>query len=1183
VTCSTEKMALRFKVDLRLPFVCAWVLAVSMASFAQSSPVSPARQEKTLGSPAPSGGSTAATTGTVHTAAGAPIPGATVRLTDTSTNKVWVSWTDESGKFEFPASTGAHVRVEASQLGFIEASEDVELPAPSGKPIALVLRVRTVAELSAPSRPGNATRGGDQRGARNGSVNPADGSRPSGPGTPGQFRANGSRGQLPAGVANAIRQGLGGGFEQTDLTGESNAGGGQAAETNEPAIAVSSGGPSGASSDSFLLQGSVGQGLSVTGQGGFGPRGPGEGVVGGLGPGVPGGPGGGSGGAPVEGFGAGGQAGPGGGGGGRGGGPGGGGGGRMFRQSVNRLRLSVYDRYDNSALDAKPYSITGNEFPKISDYDERFGGNLGGPFKIPHIYNGTDHTYLFVNFQHETQKAAVNTFSTVPTQAERSGNFCGLGITLYDPFSNLSGPRTPLGNGCQIPTINSAAAGLLAYYPLPNVPGQVAQNYLLEATTPVNSDLVNLHLLHTINSRFNVNGGYNFNSQRKDTLGNFPDIRGHQSTRSQSVSLGLSHNWSAHLVENTQLNWSRNRIEVRSDNSFRNNIAGSLGIAGTATDPINYGIPAIQFTSLSSLNDPVPSLVRNQTLRFSDSWSWVRAKHTMTFGGEIRRIQLNTDSDPNPRGRFIFTGLLTTQLNANGQPAVRQTRKTEPYYEFADFLLGLPYNTSVQFGNPNTYLRGWGFIAYAQDDWRVDKSLTLQFGVRYQAMPPPIELFNHLANLDLNGTATAVAAVTPGEIAPYSGRTPRALVHGDYRNWAPRVGFAWQPNIKPKTVVRAGYSIFYNVSVYATLAEKYLAYQPPFDETQNFYTAPAQVLTLQNGFVGQTQAKGRILNTAGVNPNYKDGYAQIWMLGTETSFTQNWILDLTYTGTKGTDLDLLRAPNRAPLGTSQLSTQRSLAIPYATSFYYDQSGANSIYHALQARVVHRFAHGVSFQAAYTFAKSLDNASSIGGSTPIVVQNDHDFAAERGLSSFDLRHQLRVSSTYELPFGQRSRWANHGWAEHALGNWRLLNIVTWQTGTPVTALLGGSAANNSGTGSNFSERADQVGNPNLGICGGPSGGYFNTSAFATPAPGRYGDERRGAIEGPCTFSWNLSLAKSFRFGPEQRHTVNASWEIQNLTNTPNFNGIGSLLGSSTFGRVTGAGSMRTMDIMIRLNF
>jgi hypothetical protein len=320
-----------------------------------------------------------------------------------------------------------------------------------------------------------------------------------------------------------------------------------------------------------------------------------------------------------------------------------------------------------------------------------------------------------------------------------------------------------------------------------------------------------------------------------------------------------------------------------------------------------------------------------------------------------------------------------------------------------------------------------------------------------------------------------------------------------------------------------------------------------------------------------------------VNPNYKDGYAQIWMLGTETSFTQNWILDLTYTGTKGTDLDLLRAPNRAPLGTSQLSTQRSLAIPYATSFYYDQSGANSIYHALQARVVHRFAHGVSFQAAYTFAKSLDNASSIGGSTPIVVQNDHDFAAERGLSSFDLRHQLRVSSTYELPFGQRSRWANHGWAEHALGNWRLLNIVTWQTGTPVTALLGGSAANNSGTGSNFSERADQVGNPNLGICGGPSGGYFNTSAFATPAPGRYGDERRGAIEGPCTFSWNLSLAKSFRFGPEQRHTVNASWEIQNLTNTPNFNGIGSLLGSSTFGRVTGAGSMRTMDIMIRLNF
>ena len=1151
------------------------MLAVSMASFAQQPPTPSRPQDESASSVGP-----AATTGSVRTADGAPIPGATVRLTDIDTNKVWVSWTDESGKFEFPAAAG-HYRVEASQLGFIQASQIVQLRAGVDQPLALVLRVATLAELTDQPRPGYPNGEPEQGGAGNREANSANGRRAYGSGARGQFGGSGGRGQLAPGVANAVRQGLGGAFEQTDMVGESAAGGREGGETNEPAVAASATGPSGSSADSFLIQGTVGQGLSASGSGEFGPRGPGETVPGGLAPG-------GTGGAAVQGFGSGGQGGPGAGfapggfGGGRGGFAGGGGGGRLFRQAVNRIRFSFYDHYGDAAFDAKPYSITGNEFPKVRSYDERLGGNLGGPLKIPHIYNGVDHTYFFVNFQHEAQQAGVSNFSTVPTEAERSGNFCGLGVTLYDPFSNLSGPRRPLGNGCQIPTINTAAARLLDYYPLPNVPGAVAQNYLLQAATPVTSDLVNLHLLHTINSKFNVDGVYNFTSQRKDTLGNFPDIGGHQASRSQNVSLGLSHNWSAHLVENTRLNWSRNRIQVLSLHSFTSNVAGSLGISGTATDPINYGIPAIQFTSLSSLNDPIPSLVRNQTLRFSDNWTWVHANHSMTFGGEIRRIQLNTDSDPNPRGRFIFTGVMTTQLNANGQTSVRQTPQTEPYFEFADFLLGLPYNTSVQFGNPNSYLRSWGFIGYAQDDWRINKRFTFQYGVRYQSATPPVELYNHLANLDLNSTATAVAVVTPGGVGPYHGAYPRALIHGNYGNWAPRIGFAWQPNTKPKTLVRAGYSIFYNASVYNTLAGKYLAYQPPFDESQNWYTDPTQVLTLQRGFPGQAQANAKILNTAGVSPNYKQGYAQIWMLGTETSFTQNWILDLTYTGTKGTELDLLRAPNRAPLGTSQLGTQKSLRIAYATSFYYDQSGANSLYNALQARLVHRFTHGVSFQGTYTFAKSLDNASSIGGSTPVVVQQDGNFTAEHGLSSFDIRHQLRLSSTYELPFGQKSRWANHGWSEHAFGNWRLLNIVTWQTGTPVTVLLGGRAANNSGTGSSFSERANQVGNPNLGICGGSSLGYFNTAAFATPAPGQYGDERRGPVAGPCTFGWNLSLSKSFRFGPEQRHTVNASWEIQNLTNTPNFNGIGNLLGSSTFGRVTGAGSMRTMDIMIRFN-
>jgi len=211
---------------------------------------------------------------------------------------------------------------------------------------------------------------------------------------------------------------------------------------------------------------------------------------------------------------------------------------------------------------------------------------------------------------------------------------------------------------------------------------------------------------------------------------------------------------------------------------------------------------------------------------------------------------------------------MTVQINTDGQPAAPLTPATEPFYEFADFLLGLPYNTSVQFGDSSSYFRSWGLIAYAQDDWRVSNRFTFQYGIRYQVQTPAVELYNHIANLDLNAAATAVAVVTPNEIGPYNGAFPRALIHGNLGNWAPRIGFAWQPNIKPKTVVRAGYSIFYNESIYDSLAQKYLAYQPPFDESQNWYTSASQLLTLQQGFPGQVQSGVAILNTGGESARF---------------------------------------------------------------------------------------------------------------------------------------------------------------------------------------------------------------------------------------------------------------------------------------------------------------------------
>ena len=353
----------------------------------------------------------AALTGLVRTSKGTPVPGASVRLINNETTKLWLSWTDESGKFEFPQIGPGHYRIEANQLGFVQSSLTIEVPVVPPGPIPIVLRVATLAELSAaPGNPASnkpSSRGNGQGNSQSNGQNKAQNNSQDNSQNTAQNRrgtgGTGGRGQVPAGVANAIREGLAGGFEQTDLTGEATTP--QTAEGNSSSNAGSqaeatllNGANSNATSDSFLLQGTVGQSLAANGPGGFGEGGLIPGTPGGAGQGGPGGGrgGGGGGGGQMFGPGGGGFGGPGGQGGPGGGGgmPGGGGRGRLGRQTVNRIRFSFYDHYENSAFDAKPYSITGHEVPKPSHYDERFGGNLGGPLKIPHIYNGSDKTFF---------------------------------------------------------------------------------------------------------------------------------------------------------------------------------------------------------------------------------------------------------------------------------------------------------------------------------------------------------------------------------------------------------------------------------------------------------------------------------------------------------------------------------------------------------------------------------------------------------------------------------------------------------------------------------------------------------------------------------------------------------------------------------------------------------------------
>ncbi len=845
---------------------------------------------------------------------------------------------------------------------------------------------------------------------------------------------------------------------------------------------------------------------------------------------------------------------------------------RILRQQANRVRFSVFERYGNSIFNARPYSLTQTNPPKISSYNSAFGATLGGPLIIPKVYNGRDKTFFFISYTGGRSRNPVDSFATVPTDPERGGDFTDRGLLLYDPASSSSGPRTLFGSVIPTGRISSVALGLLPFIPHANLPGLV-QNFHFQTRIPTATDSFNVRLIHTISQKFNAQVIYSISQSRSHSFASFPTLEGNSDTRGQSLTLGLTQTYSRRFINDTRVIWSRNRSNSLNNFAFNNDIAGNLGVTGISADPINFGVPQVSWTNFTGLNDPVPALRRNQSMRTLDNISWILPKHTFRFGGELRRIQTNTISDPTPRGLFSFTGLASAGLDPFGKPI------TGTGNDLADFLLGLPQSTSIRFGSSSTYFRSWGIVAYAQDDWKVHPRFTLSYGLRWEALTPPSELKNHIADLVVDPTFTQVATVTPGQTNPFDGTVlPSSLVHGNYKSFMPRFGIAWRPKIKGldqkhSTVIRAGYSMFYNLSIYNQLATS-LANQPPWAQAQTQQTSATQILTFQNGFpaVPLTTAK----NTIAVDPFYRPGYAEIWNFGIEQQITTQWSLNLTYTGTKGNHLDLQRAPNRLAPGLVQSPT-----IVNALGFTYDTSAASSIYNALQVHLQRRFNRGLLIQGTYTFAKSIDNASSIGGGAPVVVQDDLNPQLDRGLSAFDIRHQLRVNYMYEFPFGERKRWARKGWQEHVFGTWSVNGNTSWQTGSPYTARVQGFVADNSGAGNSFSERADQVGDPNTGL--GLPLNFFNTAAFGQPPLGRFGDAARGTITGPGAVTVNFGLSKGMRFGKDGQRRADFRWEVNNLLNHPNFGGLSTVINSSTYGRVLGVQGMRTMGFQLRVNF
>jgi hypothetical protein len=794
----------------------------------------------------------------------------------------------------------------------------------------------------------------------------------------------------------------------------------------------------------------------------------------------------------------------------------------------------------SSVLDAAPFSLNGQKNPKPVGFQNLFGLNVGVPMKGPkglHI----ERVLLFASYIANLQRVGSRLITTVPTIPERRGDFSGTGHVVYDPATGLPFPND------QIPAlrISPIAQGLMQFIPAPNQPGTV-QNFLYTASTPHVSQALSTQSILNLTHGDQIAVAFNW----QDGTGRAAQAYGFLDQTSGS-GVGANVDWrhalGARIFDNVALSFNRNTTSAIPHFADGTDVASQLGIEGTSRDPINYGPPTLNFTNFGALADGAPSKSAVYSVGVSNLLSLTAGEHAWSFGAGYNRLFNNTTTDANGRGSFTFDGLAT------GSPVGASAG-----FDFADFLLGLPDSASTSYGNSATYFRTISYFVFGQDDYHLRPNMTLNLGLRYEFFSPWQEKYGHMADLAPGPNFTDVTVVTPATPGE-----PAGLIKPDRNNFAPRTALAWKPSARGRMTVRLGYAWHYDPSVYNKFGAL-LAGQPPFAIRNVVNTSLENMLTLATGLTAMSAAATGS-NTFAVKQNYRDMYAQMWNVSIQSELPEALTGELAYIGTKGTHLDVQGIPTHVPVSGT------------ATGFVYDTPEGNSIYHAGQARLTRRFHDGFSANLSYTYAKSIDDSSNLGGAGNAIAENFYDLRAERGLSSFDRRQSLTAEYVWTSPFANGGGLLpNGGWIASVLKAWTVSSNIILASGTPLTAQVIGSQFDPLGTGTISTSRASATGLPvNAGT------GFFNLQAFAAPVPGQFGNAGRNTIPGPALFSMNLSIQRTVRIGGKKQLLIRL--DSMNVTNHVNIVSVGTVVNAQTYGVPSAAGGMRTLTSYLGFNF
>jgi hypothetical protein len=825
------------------------------------------------------------------------------------------------------------------------------------------------------------------------------------------------------------------------------------------------------------------------------------------------------------------------------------------KTGTNQFHGSAYEFVRNSKFDANNFFNNRAGIPNAPLKQNQFGASLGGPI----IRN---RTFGFFNWESARIRRANASTATQPTALMRIGDFSQLlpGRNVNDPVTGQPFPN----NVIPASRISPIATNIinLAAYPLPNL-NSLQNNYTIAPTNQQNLNQYVARLDHNFSSQDQLWGSFYWT--RLGLLNpKFTEVNDTKETTSQQT-------WTlqeVHIFSPSLINMARAGYvfisQDQANESPQTLTNAALGFPNNANQPLAFGVSAgIPFFSIAGYgvtgaDSSSPRLFKTALFQFGDTLNWIRRSHSFKFGGDFVREHEDQRFNPQIRGNYTFSG----QYTGNG---------------FADFLLGLPASAQREIDAPGSNIfeslsRASHYSAFAQDDWKATSNLTINLGLRYEFNGGVYEARDRMVNFIVIGNQiteiTPPASTGPGlKLSEYG----RCLCIPKTHDFGPRVGLAYRPFGSGKTVIRAGYGIFYEAVPFNK--RQSIAFNPPWVTRQIVSnTFPAPTFDLANTFLPSVVATA--ISAFRNDPNYFDPMVQQWNFSIQRAFSPSTMIELSYVGTTSTHLDANRTFNSAVPGPGPFAPRRPLANQPVLSSV-DQ-GYTANYQAFTIKGKREFSQGLTFLAHYTFSKAIDDASS---QTGYIAQNMNCAECNKGLSGFNVTNRFVGTVVYELPFGKGRRFlARSGTlVEQTLGGWNVSAIETLQSGFYTSATTTNNTANIE-AGTLF---PDVVGSVNLPVGQRTVGRWFNTAAFAQPAPYRFGTAGRSIIEGPGLANLDFAVHKAFAIREQQR--VEFRFEVFNGLNHANFALPQNNLVAGNFGTITSAAISREIQLALKYVF